>query len=175
MEAAVNLKSPSSALLISRYILRLEQRGRCCFCAACPNRKMYLEIRKADEGLFKFESSTVQATFNHFSMWYCAEDSKWKLWPYRMIATCAKCKKNKSLWKSSVSARTVQRAAIPKKMSVGYTAAISLSAKLFLPVKRVQAVELGPNVTSKPHIWNWREKFWTFVMNGSCIPNKYIL
>ena len=37
------LKSYSSALLISRYILRLGQRGRCCFCAACPNRKMYLE------------------------------------------------------------------------------------------------------------------------------------
>ena len=28
------------------------QRGRCCFCAACPNRKMYLEIRGVDEGLF---------------------------------------------------------------------------------------------------------------------------
>ena len=39
---------PSSALLISRYILRLGQRGRCCFCAACPNRKMYNEIRRAD-------------------------------------------------------------------------------------------------------------------------------
>ena len=45
-----NLKSLSSALLISRYILGLEQRGRCCFCAACPNRKMYLEIRSANEG-----------------------------------------------------------------------------------------------------------------------------
>ena len=45
------LKSYSSALLISRYILRWGQRGRCCFCAACPNRKMYLEIRSADKGL----------------------------------------------------------------------------------------------------------------------------
>ena len=45
------IKSHSSALLISRsrYILRLGQRERCCFCAACPNRKMYLEIRSANE------------------------------------------------------------------------------------------------------------------------------
>ena len=43
----------SSAHLISRYILQLGQRGRCCFCDACPNRKMYLEIRRADEGLFR--------------------------------------------------------------------------------------------------------------------------
>ena len=47
------LKSRSSALLISRYILRLGQRGRCCFCAARPNRKMYLEIRNADEVAFR--------------------------------------------------------------------------------------------------------------------------
>ena len=46
------LKPPSSASLISRYILRLGQRGRCCFFAACPNRKMYLETREADEGIF---------------------------------------------------------------------------------------------------------------------------
>ena len=31
------LKAPSSAPLISRYILRLGQRRRCCSCAACPN------------------------------------------------------------------------------------------------------------------------------------------
>ena len=42
-----------SALLISRCILWLGQRGHCCFCAACPNRKMYLEIRSADEGGLK--------------------------------------------------------------------------------------------------------------------------
>ena len=46
-------KSHSYALLISRYILGIEQRGRCCFCAACPNRKMYLEIRSADEGALR--------------------------------------------------------------------------------------------------------------------------
>ena len=39
----------SAFLIISRYILRLGQRGRCCFCAACPNCKMYLEIMNADE------------------------------------------------------------------------------------------------------------------------------
>ena len=49
----LGLKSHSSALLNSRYILRLGQRGRRCFCAAFPNRKMYLEIRNADEGAFK--------------------------------------------------------------------------------------------------------------------------
>ena len=43
------LKSLSSALLISRYILGLGQRGRCCFCTACPDHKMYLEIRSANE------------------------------------------------------------------------------------------------------------------------------
>ena len=46
-----------SRLLSSMYGLKsycgLGQRGRCCFCAACPNRKMYLEIRKAYEGLFR--------------------------------------------------------------------------------------------------------------------------
>ena len=38
------IKAPSSASLISRYILRLGQRGCCCFCAACLNSKMYSEI-----------------------------------------------------------------------------------------------------------------------------------
>ena len=54
-----DLKAPSSASLISRYILRLEQRGCCCFCAASHNFKMYLEIREADEGLFKNLSSVL--------------------------------------------------------------------------------------------------------------------
>ena len=45
--------APSFALLISRYILPLGQRGWCCFCAACPNRKMYLEIRSANEGALR--------------------------------------------------------------------------------------------------------------------------
>ena len=45
-------RAPSSALLISRYILQLWQRRRCCFCAACSNRKMYLEIRGADGRLY---------------------------------------------------------------------------------------------------------------------------
>ena len=44
------IKSPSYDLLISSYIVGLRQRGRCCFSAACPNRKMYLDIRSADEG-----------------------------------------------------------------------------------------------------------------------------
>ena len=50
----VGLKAPSSAPLISRYILRLGQRGHCCFCATCPNRKMYLGISEADEGLLRY-------------------------------------------------------------------------------------------------------------------------
>ena len=48
----LTLKSPSSASLISIYILGLGQRGRCYFCAACPNRKIYLEIRNAKGGQF---------------------------------------------------------------------------------------------------------------------------
>ena len=53
-----SLKEPFICL-ISRYILRSGQRGRCCFCAACPNRKMYLDIRNADEGLLRsFGGST---------------------------------------------------------------------------------------------------------------------
>ena len=47
-------KSLSTAFLISRYILGLGQRRRCCFCAACPIRKMYLEIRSANEGAYNF-------------------------------------------------------------------------------------------------------------------------
>ena len=46
-----SLKSLSSALLISRYILGLGQCGRCCFCAACPNRKMYVEIKSPNEAI----------------------------------------------------------------------------------------------------------------------------
>ena len=49
-----DVKNPSSASLIPstvpRYILRLGQRG--CFSAAYPNRKMHLDIRGVDEGLF---------------------------------------------------------------------------------------------------------------------------
>ena len=55
-----SLKSHSSVLLISRYILRLRQRGRCCFCAACPNCKMYLEIKSADERLFTLRIHNVK-------------------------------------------------------------------------------------------------------------------
>ena len=32
--------------------LKLVTNGRCCFCAAYPDRKMYLEIRSANEGAF---------------------------------------------------------------------------------------------------------------------------
>ena len=46
------LKSLSSALLISRYILRLGQAAEKQQRLPCPNHKMYLEIRKADEAAF---------------------------------------------------------------------------------------------------------------------------
>ena len=60
-----SLKEPFICL-ISRYILRSGQRGRCCFCAACPNRKMYLDIRNADEGLLRsFGGSTHGMNFYH--------------------------------------------------------------------------------------------------------------
>ena len=56
-EQLPTLKSLSSALLISRYILGLGQHERCCFFAACPNRKMYLEIRNANEGALKLKKN----------------------------------------------------------------------------------------------------------------------
>ena len=59
----LRVKSLLSALLISRYILGLGQRGRCCFCAACPNRKMYLEISIADEGAFNCCSKEIFASY----------------------------------------------------------------------------------------------------------------
>ena len=43
------LKTPLYALLISRYILRLGQAAQKQQRPRCPNRKMYLEIRRADE------------------------------------------------------------------------------------------------------------------------------
>ena len=47
-----SLKAPSFAFRISRYILRLGQAAQKQQRPRCPNRKMYLEIRGADEGLF---------------------------------------------------------------------------------------------------------------------------
>ena len=47
------LKSPSSASLIPRYILRLGQVAQKQQCPRWPNRKMYLEIKGADEGAFR--------------------------------------------------------------------------------------------------------------------------
>ena len=63
LKVSTRLKSHSSALLISRYILRLGQRGRCCFWAASPNRKMYLEIRNADEEAFSLIWNTILGPF----------------------------------------------------------------------------------------------------------------
>ena len=54
-----SLKSLSSVLPISRYILGLGQRGHCCFCA-----KMYLEIRSANEGAFN-----AQVIYRLFIQW----------------------------------------------------------------------------------------------------------
>ena len=47
------LKSLSSAFLISRYILWLGQEAQKQQCPPCPNPKMILEIRRADEWLFR--------------------------------------------------------------------------------------------------------------------------
>ena len=47
-----NLKASSFALLISRYILRFGQAAQEQQRPCCPNPKMYLEIRRADERLF---------------------------------------------------------------------------------------------------------------------------
>ena len=60
-----SLKALSSASLISRYILRLGPRGRCCLCAASPNDKMYLDIREADEWLFIIKSDMTYVKCIH--------------------------------------------------------------------------------------------------------------
>ena len=49
---SLGFKATSSVLLISRYILRLGQAAQKQQRPRCPNPKMYLEIRKADERLF---------------------------------------------------------------------------------------------------------------------------
>ena len=54
------LKAPSFALLISRYILRLGLAAQKQQCPRCPNPKMYLEIRKADERLFSNKRYVVR-------------------------------------------------------------------------------------------------------------------
>ena len=56
-----HLKTPSSAFLITRYILRLGQAAQNEQRPRCPNRKMYLEIRRTDEWLSMtiFIKSTV--------------------------------------------------------------------------------------------------------------------
>ena len=54
--------------------------------------------------------------------------------------------------KTSVSARTVQRAAITKKLYVDSPSPISLSKKLFDLVQSVQSGKAGTNVTLTPQI-----------------------
>ena len=68
------LKSLSSVPLISRYILRLGQAAQKQQCPRCPNRKMYLEIRDADEGAF--DNNLVQLHF--IALWYIT----FRAWEY---------------------------------------------------------------------------------------------
>ena len=49
------LKALSSVFLIARYILRLGQAAQKHQRTRCPNPKMYLEIRRADERLFNVD------------------------------------------------------------------------------------------------------------------------
>ena len=53
------LKAPSSAFLISRYILRLGQAAQKQQRPSCPNRKMYLEIRRVYEWLLSLSKSAL--------------------------------------------------------------------------------------------------------------------
>ena len=53
------LKAHSSAFLISRYILGLGQAAQNQQRPLCPNRKIYLEIRRADEWLFRFSADAI--------------------------------------------------------------------------------------------------------------------
>ena len=62
----LGIKSLSSVLLISTYILGLVQRGRYCFCAACTNSKMYLEIRSANEGALSLSITMLLALSEQF-------------------------------------------------------------------------------------------------------------
>ena len=56
---SARLKAPSSEFIISRYILQLGQAAQKQQRPHCPNPKMYLEIRRADERLFKVTLSLV--------------------------------------------------------------------------------------------------------------------
>ena len=56
-------KAPSSAFLLSRYILRLGQAAQKQQRPRCPNLKMYLEIRRADECLYSHFSKKEQQAF----------------------------------------------------------------------------------------------------------------
>ena len=55
------LKKPLSALLISRYILRLGQAAQKQQRPCCSNRKMYFEIRRADEWLLNLSSKMSES------------------------------------------------------------------------------------------------------------------
>ena len=48
-------------------VFELGQRGCCCFCATCPNRKMYLEITGADEGLSRFKDAIYKLYYKTFT------------------------------------------------------------------------------------------------------------
>ena len=77
LEDRASLKAPSSAFLISRYILRLGQAAQKQQGPRCPNPKMYLEIRRVDEfsiriqikriiHLFAFDKDTRIITYRPF-------------------------------------------------------------------------------------------------------------
>ena len=59
------IKAPSFELQISRYILRLGQAEQKQQRPRCPNPKMYLEIRRADERLYR-EQVKINVVFHHF-------------------------------------------------------------------------------------------------------------
>ena len=78
----LTLKSPSSAPLLSKYILRLGQSAQKQQRPLCPNRKMYLEIRGADEGFFRvIEVSTYQHFYTLDSLAYFQVNRKPKKRP----------------------------------------------------------------------------------------------
>ena len=91
LRAFALLKVPSFALLISRYILRLGQAAQKQQRPRCPNPKMYLEIRRADERLLNKNQREISNLFheqiskleilNHF-LWLMANNTSWPIYQF---------------------------------------------------------------------------------------------
>ena len=67
--ACLQIKSLSSALLISRCILGLGQRGRCCFCTACTRLIARCILRLGAFCPYRiYEKYSLKRCYNHYSL-----------------------------------------------------------------------------------------------------------